>query len=92
MSAYLCSVKICVHIYIHIHINIFFVFVDSEGSVTCVAQIERLKIAWIVKNILGSSESQNSYHLTSKPLLEHSTSILMLRSPHQTRRHANCIE
>jgi len=37
--------------------------VESEGSVTCVAQIERIQIAWIVKNILGFSERENSYDL-----------------------------
>jgi hypothetical protein len=42
----------------------FFVFVESEGSVTCIAQIERMEIAWIVKNILGFSERENSYHLS----------------------------
>jgi hypothetical protein len=60
VSAYLCLVNICIYIYIYI----YFVFVDFEGSVLCVAQTERMKIEWMVKNILGFSEQENSYHLS----------------------------
>ena len=57
------TVSVCVHVCVS-SVNMYvYIYTVSVGSFMCMDQIEKTYIPWIIKNILGFSENENSYHL-----------------------------